>query len=121
VGLGVFALIISAVPTWSQTLGQGADDGISIWRVVLALVLCLGLAVAVPFALKAKAGGLAPLRTVLRRSRRLHLVESLCLGHQTDLCLVRVDDRLLLVSVSPKGLEVLEHMPDEPASAGDRP
>jgi flagellar biogenesis protein FliO len=107
---GLIALIMTLAPAAAQTLGQGADDGISIWRVVLALLVCLGLAAAVPFVLKIRMGGTLPFRFATQRNRRLQLIESLRIGHQTDLCVVSMDGRLLLLAVSAKGVDLLERL-----------
>lgn len=98
---GVFVLSVS--PALAQTLGQAADDGVSPWRVVLALVVGLGLAVAVPFAMKSR-GGASPLfRFGAARESQLKVLECVRLGRNADLCLVECGGRRLLLAVSANG------------------
>jgi len=99
----------------AQKLGQGGDDGISLWRVMAALLLCLALAVAGALALKARSGGAAwPLRFILpragRQARRMQIVESMRLSHQVDLYIVTCDNRDLLIAVNSQGAQILERL-----------
>ena len=99
-----FALLVIAntTPVFAQTLGQGADAGPPLWRVLLVLLLCLGLAVAGAFALRWRLGGRAPAMSLLGQ-RRTALIERTRLSHQVDLCLVRCDEREFLITTSPQG------------------
>lgn len=97
------ALWLVSAPALSQTLGQGADDGISPWRLVLALVIGVGLAVAVPFALKARSGGLPLFRFALPRDEKLKLVACIRLSRNADLCLVECEGARLLLAISANG------------------
>lgn len=95
-------LLLAAAPAFSQMLGQGEDSGPPLWRVLLVLFLCLGLAVAGAFALRWRLGGRTP--TLVRLGqRRLALIERTRLSHQVDVCLVRCDNREFLVTTSPQG------------------
>lgn len=113
-----FALFALTDPALAQTLGRGSDDGISIWRVILALVVCLTLAVMAAVGLKYKAGGRLPffLRTQAS-GRTLVLVETLRLSHQTDLCLVDCGGNRLLIAVSAHGAQLLNHAPSAKSTA----
>lgn len=102
-------------PGLAQTLGQGDGEGISLWRVLGALLLCLSLAVAGAFAIRARMGSGGTLRGFVKRDRRLHLVESLRLSHQVDLCIVTCDGRELLIATSVHGAAPLEHRPVDDA------
>ena len=99
-------------PALAQRLGQGSDDGISMWRVVAVLVLCLGLAVFAAYALRARmgGGGMAFLSGT-RPSRRMQLVETLRLSHQIDLCIVECDGQRMLVAASAQGATLLKELP----------
>lgn len=112
-----------AIPAAAQTLGHGVDDGISTWRVVLALLLCLALAVAIPFVLKTRLGGLRfPRLSIPHQGRRLQVIESVRLNQHADLCLVRLDEAQFLVSVSSSGVRVIRGIPVQavPPSPGGR-
>jgi flagellar biogenesis protein FliO len=109
----LLALIVFAVswqPALAQRLGQGADDGVSMWRVVVALLLCLALAVFAAYALRTRMGGL-PFLSATRPGRRMQLVESLRLSHQIDLCVVACDGQELLVAAGPQGVQLLKDLP----------
>lgn len=110
----IVAVFCALAPALAQTLGQATDDGISTWRVVLALLVCLGLAAMIPYVLKARAGGFLSPLLGLRRGRRLQVIESVRLSHQAELCLVKLDGGEFVVSVSAKGVEILR--PLEPAA-----
>ncbi len=99
-----------AGPALSQTLGHGGGTDVPLWRVFGALALCLALAVGAAFALKARFGGGPPLFT--SAPRRLQLIESLRLSHQIDICLLRLDDREIIVAATPHGATLLA--PDFP-------
>jgi flagellar biogenesis protein FliO len=109
-GLGVALLSIGGA-AFGQTLGKGDDDGISLWRTMAALLLCLTLAVAGAFALKAKLGvGFSPSRPLARR-RRMQLVETMRLPNQVSLSIIMCDDRELLVATSAHGTNLIDRLP----------
>jgi hypothetical protein len=95
----------------AQTLGQGNDPDISLWRVALSLLLCAGLAVGGAFVLKMRSGQMPVFRFAPSRQRRLRLVESLSLGRDTGLSIVACDGREILVFTSPQGSRVIDSMP----------
>jgi flagellar biogenesis protein FliO len=101
-------LLLAGGPVWpaaAQKLGQGGGTDVSVWRVTGALIFCLLLAAGAAFALRARLrGALPPLRG---QGRRLRLVESLRLSHQTDLCLIELDGRELVVASSAHGATLL--------------
>ncbi|MEI9997611.1 MAG: flagellar biosynthetic protein FliO [Rhizomicrobium sp.] len=117
------ALLVLAAcrPAAAQTLGQGADDGISTWRVIAVLLLCLALAVYAAYVLRARLGGAPrfawPLLSRTKIQRRLQLVETLRLSHQIDLCVVTCDGQDLLVAASAQGVEILRELPPGAATA----
>jgi flagellar biogenesis protein FliO len=104
----------------AQTLGQGGDDGVSLWRVIAALLLCIVLGVVAAFVLRTRLGHRAPFSLGRPRMRRLQLVETLRLGHQVDLCIVTCDGHELLVAASAHGTQLLERVPSN-ASRGPEP
>jgi flagellar biogenesis protein FliO len=96
------AALLAAAPAAAQRLGQGTGTEVPIWRVLGALLFCLLLAVAAAFFLRRRMSGAMPLG-LGGRARRLQLVETIRLSHQVDLCLVRCDDRELLLAATPHG------------------
>jgi flagellar biogenesis protein FliO len=105
-------LFLSAAPVRAQTLAQGGGGDVSLWRVIGALVFCLLLASGAAFALRARfRGALPPLRGP---GRRLRLIESLRLSHQTDLCLVELDGRELVIASTAHGASLLLDRGDGP-------
>lgn len=117
---------IAAISAWpqsafAQTLGQGVDDGISLWRVAGALLLCMGFAVAGVFVLRARMGNTSlpflALPFAARRARRLKLVESVRVGQKADLSIVACDGRELLILVSENGSQIVREIPPVQADA----
>jgi hypothetical protein len=124
-----FALLwLSAMPAFAQKLGQGADDDVSVWRVLAALLLCMVLAIAGAFMLRSGhlrlgAGrGLAALFPTkcgpAKRGRRLAVVETVRLGHQAELSIVTCDGEDLLVSSSAQGVALVAKLPQPAGKAG---
>ena len=118
----LLALAVAALswqPALAQRLGQGEDDGISLWRVVVALLLCLALAVFAAYAMRSRMGGLPLLSGLFSGARpnrrRLQLVETLRLSHQIDLCVVACDGEELLVAAGPQGVQLLKDLPARPS------
>ena len=113
------ATLLVATPTLAQSLAQGAEPHVSWWRVILALLLCLGLAVAGALALKYRLHGsvfsggkpgrgfnlLASLRTrtfaFTSPPRRLQLVELVRVNPQVTVCLLTWDGKEYLVAALP--------------------
>ena len=117
--VATFALAFATAPAFATPhLASGVDDDISIWRVVAGLVICVGLAVAGAFVLRARNGVTG---TMLRaRTRRLQVVEVARIGRQVDLCIVNCDGREWILATSPHGAVVVSHpppdMPPQPPS-----
>lgn len=103
----------------AQTLGHGQEDPVSLWRVAGVLVLCLCLAVAGAYALRARVLPTAALATLSRRDRKLQLLETLRLSQHVDLCLVRCGAKTMLVSTSVQGLQILPYSDHAPDIAAD--
>jgi flagellar biogenesis protein FliO len=108
----------SAQGALAQTLGQGVDNDISLWRVAGSLLLCAGLALAGAFVLRARMGHAPLLPFAIAKRRRLQLIESLRLGQNSGLSIVSCDGREILVLVSPEGSKVLEELPARSLAAG---
>jgi hypothetical protein len=94
----------------AQHLGQGPDDGISIWRVVATLLACVAVAVAAALALKHRMGGSTAQLFVKRKNPRLEMIETIRLRPQIDLCIVACDGEELLLVSSPQGASLLHPM-----------
>jgi flagellar biogenesis protein FliO len=71
-----------------------------------AILLVLGLLGSALYFLKKKK--LAGFDAGLRGGHRLHVLERVSLGPQHTLCLVRVDERIVMVSTSPASCQVSE-------------
>lgn len=98
-------------PALAQKLGQATSAGdVSIWRVLGALLLCLVLAVAGAYALRhrLRGSGVPSLgRAFSPVDRRLKLVETVRLSHQTDICLMRCDDADFVIAATAQGVVLL--------------
>ncbi|HYF22974.1 MAG TPA: hypothetical protein VD929_06215 [Caulobacteraceae bacterium] len=110
------AAACAASPAWAQQLGQAQGVDVPLWRVLGALAVCLSLAVGAAVLLRRRLvqGGALPrlgpglprlldLRTDQTDARRLELLETVRLSHQTDVCLLRCDGREFILSTSPQG------------------
>ncbi len=107
-GASILLMLPIATPGLAQKLGQGQGDDISILRIILVLLLCLGLAAGAAFVLRARMGH-APIAWRLKHpKRRLELRDSLRLPNQVDLSIIRCDGEELLVATSSKGLIVVK-------------
>jgi flagellar biogenesis protein FliO len=104
--LSVAAPIFAAIPAFADQLGRAAEDDISLWRVASAFVLCVILAIAGAFLLKARGGNVPFLPTHLKRSQRLRLIETLRLGNNAAVSIVECDGRELLVVSTPQTCEI---------------
>ena len=109
----------------AQTLGQAVNPEVPWWRVFGALLMCILLAVGGAFALRSRLGlglglGLRMPIIVGSDQRRLRLLETVRLSHQVDVCLLRWDDRDLIVAATPQGAVLLaerDAQASPPASA----
>jgi flagellar biogenesis protein FliO len=112
IGLGSASAGTSAL---AQHLGQAGGEDLSWWRVVGALAVCLALAVGGALAMRARLRAGAPLFTAA--TRRVQLVESLRLSHQVDVCLLKCDDRHILLAATAQGAILIDANHPAPASA----
>lgn len=105
-------------------LGGGGTLNLSLTRIVMALILCLMLAVLAAFALK-RGGGrvdLSRLRGLVRTlpaERRIEVLETRRVSQYADICLVRCDGREYLFLCAPQQQTVLRESACE-APAGPR-
>jgi flagellar biogenesis protein FliO len=104
----VFAQAGSAL---AQTIGQGSADDISWWRVVAALVLCMALAVAGAFAIRARTGAAPFMSFAAKQKNRLRLIETLRLNPHVNLFIVDCDGREYLVAATAQGVSPLNALP----------
>jgi hypothetical protein len=103
-------LVVLTTTATAQTIGRADDDGVSVWRVLAALVLCVVLAVAAALILRARLGYLPQLPG--HRTRRLRLVETLRLGRQVSLSIVACDGEEMLLLSSDQAGELIRRLPD---------
>ncbi|HLY89133.1 MAG TPA: hypothetical protein VKQ27_09120 [Acetobacteraceae bacterium] len=109
---GALAVLSASGPAFAQ-LANPQDDGVSFGRVVGALLLCLGLAVAGALAIRARLGGGLALTLPGKSPRRLRLHESLRVSPQVQLAIVACDGREMLISTSASGAQLITHLPPE--------
>jgi hypothetical protein len=113
-GVGILTMCSFAGPAYAQ-LGGNPDDGISTWRVIASLLICLALAVAGAFALRARLGGASWPILSKPNSRRLRLEESLRVSPHVQLCIIACDDREMLIATSANGAHLITDLPTGPA------
>jgi len=107
-----------AGPVGAQQLGGGQAADVSVVRVIAVFVLCVMLALAGAYALRFRMTGRLDLPTLAQgAARKLVLVERLRLGPQHELCLVALEGREFMVSVSPAGIARFEAFDDAAGSA----
>lgn len=107
--LVLFALVLTggvSTPAIAQ-LGGAPDDGVSLWRVLFALLFCLGLAVAGAFAIRARLGGRALITRARAGANRLDLEESLRVSPQLQVAIIRCDGARILIAATPSGTPAL--------------
>ena len=106
VSLAGAAILVLAHPAVvaAQQLGRASDDDLPLWRVALALLICLALAVGAAFALRYKMKGGTALP--LLGEKRVILIERTRLSHQVDVCLVRCDGKEFLITTSPRDTRI---------------
>lgn len=111
--IAVGMVMCAANSVAAQTLGGAVDDGISLWRVVGAFLLCVALGVAAIFALRARGGN----PQLLSAGRRLRLVETLRVGRQSHLSIVACDGKELLLLTSEQSAQFVGRLPLAEADA----
>jgi len=96
--------LVLAQPAFAHAgrLGGGGDLGISLTRIVTALLLCLMLAVLAAMLLKRSGGkvDLGAIRRLLVRmpvQRRIDVIETRRVSQHADVCLLRCDGREYLI------------------------
>jgi flagellar protein FliO/FliZ len=119
-GLVLAAIAFAAPSALAQTLGGASDDDISLWRVGGALLLCMVIAVAAAFVLRARMGGGELLSFVSKRQGRLRLVETLRLGQRSSLLIVACDGKEMLLLSNEQASQVIRDLTtqEELAKAG---
>lgn len=103
--------LLSGGTAWAQQLGHGSDDAMPVWRIVAALFVCAGVAVAAALVLKHRMQGGIALFRAGHAGPRLAVMESLRVRPQTDLCIVSCDSDQFLIVISPQGTHLLTALP----------
>ncbi|MCW4463804.1 hypothetical protein OK349_19030 [Sphingomonas sp. BT-65] len=103
---------------WADTarLGGGGGLDLSLTRIVLSLLLCLGIALSVILLLKRNGGRMnaAALRGLLkgiRTDQRVRVIESRRISAHADFCLVRCDDVEYVILSSTREQKLLREQP----------
>jgi hypothetical protein len=113
-GLAVsLAMVFRATQAFAQHLGSGPDVDVPWWRLLAVLGLCLVLAAAAIYVARSRRSGAGPPRWPANLAeaakllsppdRRLRLIETVRLSHQTDVCLIACDGAEFIVAASPQG------------------
>jgi flagellar biogenesis protein FliO len=103
--LAPLSVALATAPAAADTIGRQGDGGVSLWRVLAALLFCLLIAAGAAFAMRARLRGVLP--PLKREGRRLRLIENLRLSHQVDLCLIELDGHEIVVAATPHGASLL--------------
>lgn len=99
--------------------------GISLWRVLGAWLLCIGIAVALILTLRrVRAGRRVPgIGSILPRTlgtpRAIDIVETRRVNMSVDLCLFDYEGERYLVAIGPGGSTLLDRTPRPVSEAGD--
>lgn len=98
-----------AAPAQAQAIGQAGDSGVSLWRVLLALLLCLGLGAAAVLVLRRHAGRGLPFAALAGGvpERRIRVVEQHYLGPQRSICLIEIDGRSYVALIAGQAASVM--------------
>ena len=100
------AIALFSAPAAAQKLGQGDDVGISIARLIAALLVIMVLAALALYFGRAR---LTRLRLWTgAQARRLTVLEVVRIAPGATLCLASLDDREFLLAVTPSGATVIE-------------
>jgi hypothetical protein len=89
----------------AQTLGGGQSVEIGWWRVALALLFCLCLAVSAAAILKRRGHGSFGVRHSV--APHIKIVEVTRLNHRSELNLILCDGTYFLIAVSPQGTNLI--------------
>lgn len=107
-------MLLIAQPSFAHAgrLGGGGDLGISLTRIVTALLLCVMLAVLAALLLKRNGGkvDLTAIRRLIVRlpaQRRIDVVETRRVSQHADVCLLRCDGREYLILCAAQQQTVL--------------
>ena len=114
---GAILLMISPItPALASThrLAGGGDIGVSLGRIVAALLICIIVAVLAALLLRQRAGHQDLARLFTRfdlRARAIEVVETRRLSPHADICLVRYDGKDYLVLLMAGATQVLSEAP----------
>ncbi|WP_447726053.1 hypothetical protein [Sphingomonas koreensis] len=104
----------------AKELGGGGQLDLSLTRIILSLLLCLGIAVSVILLVKRNGGrvNVGALRGILTgglpADQRIRVIESRRISQHADLCLVRCDDIDYVILSSAQQQQLLRELPAAP-------
>lgn len=106
----------------AQTLGHlEGEPGISLWRVLTALSLCLALAVVAAFALRRRFGTTTDrLLHSGTRERRIRVIEQQYLGPQRSLYLLAIDGEEFVCLFAAHTATLVQRATDRPPATQAR-
>jgi hypothetical protein len=125
VGLPISLLTASAALAAGR-LGGGEDLGISLWRIVWALLISITVAFLAILLIRQRSGKLdlpSFLARIQMRERAIEVVETRRLSPHADICLVRHGSReylLLLMAGNARVLSERDHVPEPGPTAEPR-
>jgi flagellar biogenesis protein FliO len=103
----VTAFSLSGIASaFGQTLGQGDEVGISIWRVLASLLLILVIGAGALLVVRMRTGQLKLWQPAA--NRRLQICEISRITPQSALCLVTFDDHEYLIALTSGGATLIE-------------
>lgn len=116
-------IVVAAAAAAGPHLGGGGALGISLTRIVAALLICTMLAVVAGLLLK-RGGGRIDLGAIrdlagVRADRRIAVIETRRISQHADACLLRCDGRDYLILSSQASQQVLRQ--EAVALCGDTP
>jgi flagellar biogenesis protein FliO len=109
------ASMFLANPAVAQTLGQGDDTGVSLWRVLVSLLLIALIGAGALVTIKMRTGRLKLWE--LASDRRLRILEISRITPQSALCLVSLDDHEYMIAVTSGGATLIEKRDARPVGS----
>lgn len=118
--LAAILLFMPFTAAQAQRLGGAASPDVSMTRVVLALVVCIIVALLATLLIRNRLGGraLSFLPRIASASARIRLIESRRVSPQAEVSLVECDGTQYLLLVAAGGTLLLSERPVVPPSSG---
>jgi flagellar biogenesis protein FliO len=115
---GLWVTATATSPALAQHLAEADTSDVPWWRVIGAFILCIALAVGAALALRLRYRGVT--MSLGSKARKLQIIESVRIAPQVDVCLLRCENRQLLIAATPHGATLLDSADLPPAAADDQ-